>query len=138
MKPIEKTKTSPAYRVLVKRRLSGLDVTKPTYRVPFTTTRISVARGWVWGGFTPYGAKCDEPFFFFFFENIQTDLHSGTTTCRSTNITYTFHNMYLIFRVISNTAEYKYQCAAEHISITKLHLIHNCYQQQEPFTSLSI
>jgi hypothetical protein len=61
---------------------------------------------------------CDEPFvclFVFFFENIQTDLHSGTTTCRSANITYTFHNMYLIFRVTFNTKKYKYQCAAEHI-----------------------
>jgi hypothetical protein len=76
--------------------------------------------------------------FFFFFENIQTDLHSGTTTCRSANITYMFHNMYLIFRVTPNTAEYKYQCAVEHISIAELHLIHNCNQQQEPFTSLSI
>jgi len=44
------------------------------------------------------------------------DFHSGTTTCRSANITYTFHNMYMIFRVTSNTAEYKYQCAAEHIN----------------------
>jgi hypothetical protein len=44
------------------------------------------------------------------------DLHSDTTTCLSANITYTFHNMYLIFRVTSNTAEYKYQCAAENIS----------------------
>jgi hypothetical protein len=44
------------------------------------------------------------------------DLHSDMTTCRSANITYTFHNMYLIFRVTSNIAEYKYQCAAKHIS----------------------
>jgi hypothetical protein len=65
------------------------------------------------------------------------DLHSGMTTCRSANITYTFHNMYLIFRVTSNTAEYKYQCAAEHISKAKIHLIHNYYQQQEPFTCLT-
>jgi hypothetical protein len=55
-------------------------------------------------------------FFFFFFENIQMDLHSGTTTCRSADITYTFHNMYMIFRVASNTAKYKYQYAAEHIN----------------------
>jgi hypothetical protein len=81
----------------------------------------------------PRNRDCDDPFFFFF-ENIQTDLHSGTTTCRTANITY----MYLIFRVTSNTAEYKYQYAAEHISIAELHLIHNCYQQQESFTSLSI
>jgi hypothetical protein len=27
--------------------------------------------------------------------------HSGTTTCRSANIRYTFHNMYLIIRVTS-------------------------------------
>jgi len=80
---------------------------------------------------------CDDPFFYFYFENIQTDLHSGTTTCRSANITYTFHNMYLIFRVTSNAAEYKYQCAAKHISIAELHLIYNCYQQPESFTSLS-
>jgi hypothetical protein len=76
--------------------------------------------------------------FFFKKKNVQTDLHSGTTTCCSANITYTFHNMYLIFRVKSNTAEYKYQCAAEHISIAELHLIHHCYQQQESFTSPSI
>lgn len=43
------------------------------------------------------------------------DPHSGTTTCHLANITYTFQNMYLIFRVTSNTAEYKYQCAAERI-----------------------
>jgi hypothetical protein len=53
------------------------------------------------------------------------DPHSGTTTCRSANMTYTFHNMYLIFKVTSNTTEYKYQCAAEHISIAEIHLIHN-------------
>jgi len=82
---------------------------------------------------------CENTFFFFFsLLNIQMDLHSGTTTCRSANITYKFHNMYLIFRVTSNTAEYKYQCAAKHISIVELNLIHHCYQQQEPFTSLSI
>jgi hypothetical protein len=65
------------------------------------------------------------------------DLHSVMTTCRSANITYTFHNMYLIFRVTSNTAEYKYQCAAEHISKAEIHLIHNNYQQQKPFTCLT-
>jgi hypothetical protein len=27
--------------------------------------------------------------------------HSGTTTCRSANIQYTFYNMYLIIRVLS-------------------------------------
>jgi hypothetical protein len=76
------------------------------------------------------------PIFFFFFEIIQTDLQSGTTTCRSANIMYKLHNMYLIFRVTSNTAEYKYQCVAKHISKTEIHLIHNCYQQ-EPFTCLN-
>jgi CxxC motif-containing protein len=41
------------------------------------------------------------PFFFLKKkENIQTDHHSGTT-CRSANIWYTSHNMYLIFRVTS-------------------------------------
>jgi len=76
---------------------------------------------------------CDDPFFFLKKKkNIQTNLYSDTTTCRSANITYTFHNMYQIFKVTSNTAEYKYQCAAE------LHLIHYGYQQQEPFTSVSI
>jgi len=65
-------------------------------------------------------------------------IHSGMTICRSANIMYMFHNMYLIFRVTSNTAEYKYQCTAEHISIAELHLIHNCNQQQESFTSLFI
>jgi len=39
---------------------------------------------------------------FFFFENIQMSHHSGTTTCRSANIQYTLHNMYLIIRVTSN------------------------------------
>jgi hypothetical protein len=39
----------------------------------------------------------------FFFENIQTDLHSGMITCCSANITYTFHNIYLIFKVTSNS-----------------------------------
>jgi hypothetical protein len=53
------------------------------------------------------------------------DIHSGKTTCRSANITYMFHNMYLIFRVTSNTAKYKYQCAAEHISKAEIHGIHN-------------
>jgi len=53
MRPIGKTKTSPAYRVLVKRRLFGLDVTKPTYRVLSTTTRINfggtrVSVGWIY------------------------------------------------------------------------------------------
>ena len=57
MRPTGKTNTSPLFRVLVKRRFSGLDVTKPTKRVPSKTTRISVPRGWVWGGFSPYGAK---------------------------------------------------------------------------------
>lgn len=45
IRPIGKTKTSPALRTLVKKRLSVLDVTKPTNRVPSTTTRISVPRG---------------------------------------------------------------------------------------------
>jgi hypothetical protein len=64
------------------------------------------------------------------------DLHSGTTTCRSANIMYTFHNMYLIFRITSNTTKYNYQCAAEHISKAEIQLIHNSYQQQESFTCL--
>jgi hypothetical protein len=42
-------------------------------------------------------------FFFLFFENIQTDLHSGTTTCRSANIWHMPHNMHLIIRVTSNS-----------------------------------
>ncbi|CAI0433659.1 unnamed protein product [Linum tenue] len=46
MRPIGKTKTSPTCRVFVK-SLGGLEVTNPTWRVPLTTTRISVARGWV-------------------------------------------------------------------------------------------
>jgi len=58
------------------------------------------------------------------------DFYSDTTTCRSANITYTFRNMYLIFRVTYNTAEYNNQCVAEHISIIEIHLKHNCYQQQ--------
>jgi hypothetical protein len=43
-------------------------------------------------------------FFFFFFKkkkNIQTDHHNGMTNCRSTNIWYTLHYMYLIFKVTS-------------------------------------
>jgi hypothetical protein len=32
--------------------------------------------------------------------------------------------MYLVFRVTSNPAEYKYQCAAKHILIAKIHIIH--------------
>jgi hypothetical protein len=52
------------------------------------------------------------------------DLHSGTTTCHSANITYMFLNMYQIFRVTSNTAEYKYQCA-KHLSKAEIHLIYN-------------
>jgi hypothetical protein len=51
----------------------------------------------------------------FFFENIQTDLHSGTTTCRSANLWHMPHNMHLIIRVTSK-AEYNNQCVAEHIS----------------------
>jgi hypothetical protein len=44
------------------------------------------------------------------------DLHSGMTTYRSANIMYTFHNMYLIFRVTFNTAEYKISmCNGTHI-----------------------
>jgi hypothetical protein len=41
-----------------------------------------------------------------FFLNIQTDHHSGTTTCRSANIWHTPHNMYLIIRVISNSEKH--------------------------------
>jgi hypothetical protein len=55
-------------------------------------------------------------YFFLKKKNIQTDLHSDATMCRSANITYTFYNMYLIFRVTFNTAEYNNQCAVEHIS----------------------
>jgi hypothetical protein len=40
---------------------------------------------------------------FFFLENIQTDLHSGTTTCRSANIWHMPHNMHLIIRVTPNS-----------------------------------
>ena len=57
MRPTGNTNTSPLFRTLVKSLLSGFDVTKPTKRVPSWTNRISVARGWVWGGFWPYGAK---------------------------------------------------------------------------------
>jgi hypothetical protein len=32
--------------------------------------------------------------------------HSGTTTCRSANIWYTFHNMYMIIRVNFYAAEH--------------------------------
>ena len=56
MRPIGNTKTSPLFRTLVK-SLFGLDVTNPTKRVPSMTTKSSVPRGWVWGGFRPYGAK---------------------------------------------------------------------------------
>jgi hypothetical protein len=40
-----KINKSPGFRILAKRRLSGLDVTKPANRVPSTTKKISVARG---------------------------------------------------------------------------------------------
>ena len=56
MRPIGNTKTSPLFRTLVK-SLFGLDVTNPTKRVPSMTTKSSVPRGWMWGGFRPYGAK---------------------------------------------------------------------------------
>jgi hypothetical protein len=53
--------------------------------------------------------RCDDQYFFLFYsfflkkkKNIQTDHHSGTTTCRSANIWHMLHNMYLIIRVISN------------------------------------
>ena len=57
IRPIGNTKTSPLFRTLVKSLLVGLDVTNPTKRVPSITTNSSVPRGWVWGGFRPYGAK---------------------------------------------------------------------------------
>jgi hypothetical protein len=40
-------------------------------------------------------------FYFLFFGNCKMSHHSGTTTCLSANIRYTFHNMYLIIRVTS-------------------------------------
>jgi hypothetical protein len=42
-------------------------------------------------------------FFFLFFENIQTVLQSGTTTCRSANIWHMPHNKHLINIVTSNS-----------------------------------
>ena len=56
MRPIGNIKMSPLFRTLVK-SLFGLDMTNPTKRVPSMTTKRSVPRGWVWGGFSPYGAK---------------------------------------------------------------------------------
>jgi hypothetical protein len=50
MRPIIKTKTSPAFRTLEIRWLSGLDVTKPTNRVPswdyknLSSMRVNVGR----------------------------------------------------------------------------------------------
>jgi hypothetical protein len=38
-------------------------------------------------------AFCDDPFFFFL--NIQTDLHSGTTICRAANVTPRDNNLYI-------------------------------------------
>jgi hypothetical protein len=43
---------------------------------------------------------CDDPIFFFFKKKKRKmSHHSGTATCHSANIWYTFHNMYLIIRV---------------------------------------
>ena len=56
MSPIGNTKTSPLSKTLVK-SLFGLDVTNPTKRVPSITTKSSVPRGWMWGGFRPYASK---------------------------------------------------------------------------------
>ncbi|RWR85322.1 hypothetical protein CKAN_01418400 [Cinnamomum micranthum f. kanehirae] len=41
----------------MRRLLFWLEVTKPTNSVPSMTVKISVARGCVWGGFWPFGAK---------------------------------------------------------------------------------
>ena len=57
MRPTRKIDTSLLFRVLVKRQLFMLDVTKPKKRLPSKTSRISVSHGWVWGGFSPYSAK---------------------------------------------------------------------------------
>ena len=56
MSPSGNTNTSPSLRTFENRRLSGFDVTNPTRSVPCSTTKISVARGWVWGGFCPLTA----------------------------------------------------------------------------------
>jgi hypothetical protein len=46
--------------------------------------------------------SCDALFFFFKKKNInELSYQSGTTTCRSANIRYAFHNLYLIIRVTS-------------------------------------
>jgi hypothetical protein len=59
-------------------------------------------RGWITFKVNVNHTRCKDLFFFFlFFENIQMSHHSGTTTCRSANIWYTSHNMYLIYRVTS-------------------------------------
>ena len=57
MRPTGNTNTSPLFMVLVMRRFSGMEVTKPTRSVPSRTVKISVARGCVWGGLMPCGAK---------------------------------------------------------------------------------
>jgi hypothetical protein len=44
-------------------------------------------------------SRCDN--LFFFFEKHKMSHHSGTITSRSSNIQYSFHNMYLIIRVTS-------------------------------------
>lgn len=54
-RPLGNTNTSPFLTVLEIRVLAV--VMKPTSRSPSRTNKISVARGWVCGGFTPPGAK---------------------------------------------------------------------------------
>ena len=54
IRPTGNTNTSPAWSIFVMRRFSGLEVTKPTWRLPSRTVKISVARGCVCGGLTPW------------------------------------------------------------------------------------
>lgn len=55
--PTGKMNKSPFWRTLLMSLLSGFDVTKPTWMVHSKTARILEARGCMWGGTTPSGAK---------------------------------------------------------------------------------
>jgi hypothetical protein len=65
----------------------GLEVSHSTWNKPS-------ARWWKINWDATIDKECDDFFIYLFFlKKIQTDLHSGTTTCRSANIWQLPHNM---------------------------------------------
>jgi hypothetical protein len=60
------------------------------------------------------------------------DHHSSTTTCRSTNIRYSSHNMYLVFRVTSKQQDIQLYI----IRIAEKHFYNITVNYKEPYINL--